>query len=483
MLAIAIAIACSRAPEPTALDGQDPGARHHDPVAQDQQHPPIPAHDPIWEWDAGGFVGHSQWYGEHSWTDVRMRVAGHMTIAGRDLARIQASRGDLEGAAATWHALHTDLMALDIPDEGVAGQLVAVVRAHAQREAELLDALAAGSALPTRTPGTLGAARVAVLGLSANPDPQQAKAAQADLEELLDERPDLDLDAFEDFDARHELRVRLYEAALDSGDPLGLEEPWGYWEASELRRQALILGYVAGRLGGDDWSSRVAELDGTPPELDGDPLRWPSLVADALRTSSETFTPDGLGWLPTGDSLIDIGAQPGPRAIGTLSKLGLDDEAHVSWLQAEADALNLLLADDIDAVPGRIRQTTAALDAHEHGSRYYNVKQARNEAVRQLARNGRPDLALEVLSGNYPLHNQDWACPNREGILQALEGRLLAEAGRLDEAEAKLSESLQTSRDFVNLVDQAAAAPPGGGPGASPPVPDQGPPKGPPPRR
>ena len=134
-------------------------------------------------------------------------------------------------------------------------------------------------------------------------------------------------------------------------------------------------------------------------------------------------------------------------------------------------------------MPGRIRQTTAALDAHEHGSRYYNVKQARNEAVRQLARNGRPDLALEVLSGNYPLHNQDWACPNREGILQALEGRLLAEAGRLDEAEAKLSESLQTSRDFVNLVDQAAAAPPGGGPGASPPVPDQGPPKGPPPRR
>ena len=320
--------------------------------------------------------------------------------------------------------------------------------------------------------GTLRAARAEVLALSAAPEPGRARAVQAALEKLLEARPDLDLDAFEDFDARHELRVRLYEAALDAGDPLGLEEPWGYWEATEIRRQALILGYVAGRLGGDDWSARLSELDGAVPELSATPpLYWASTLGDALHTPADGFTSDGLGWLPTGDSLIDVGAQPGPRAIGTLEMLGLDDAEHVAWLQAEADALNALLAEDIEAVPARIRETTATLDAHGHGSRFYNVKQARGEAVRQLARHGRPELALDVLRDNYPLHNQDWACPNRLGILQALEGRLLAEAGRRDEAEEMLLSSLASSRAFVSLVDQAAAAPPGQGPGVSPPAP------------
>ena len=501
MLALALLLSCSSEPEPVAEPGPSttaegppgpqgrngppgpPPGQHpegHHPVDQGQQHPPIPADDPIWSWDAQGFVGQPQWYGEHSWADVRMRVAGHMTMASRDRARVQAARGDLAGAAATWQGLHEELVALDVPEEGVAGELVGVLVRAAASEAELVRALSEGAALPEREPGTLGAARVDYYALSRSQDAEAARALQASLEPLLEPRPELDLDAFEDFDARHQLRIRLYAAALDAGDPLGLDEPWGYWEASEIRRQALILGYCAGLLGGEDWSGRLEELEGTPPHLDGDPRRWPSIVADSLRSPSEGFTAEGLGWLPTGDSLIDVGAQPGPRAIGTLSKLGLEDPEHRAWLEAEARDLNALLDSDPDALPERIRQTTSALDAHEHGSRYYNVKQARNEAVRQLARRDRADLALQVLGDSYPLHHQDWACPNREGILQALEGRLLAESGQLDEADARLAKSLESSRAFLSLVDQADVAPPGTV-GKSPPA--MGPPKGAPPHR
>lgn len=461
-------------------------AGHH-PVDQGQQHPPIPENDPIWEWDAQGFVGQPQWYGEHSWVDVRMRVAGHLAMAARDKARVQANGEDYAAAAETWKALHAEVSAMDIPDEGVAGQLRDVVVAHAKARGDLLEGMASEGPLPSQVPGSLSAARVAIYELARTQDPAAARAVQADLEALLaQDRSDLDIDGFKDFDARHQLRIRLYEAALDAGDPLGIEEPWGYWEASEVERQALVLGYVAGLLGGEDWSPRLAELDWESPHLDGDPRRWPSTVSNHLHSHNEGFTTDGLGWLPTGDSLIDVAGQPGPRAIGKLSKLGLDDEEHVGWLQAEADALNALMETAVHEVPDRSRKTTSTLDAHDHGSRFYNVKQARNETVRQLAREGHPDLALEVLADNYPLHNQDWACPNREGILQAIEGRLLAEADQRDRALATLDESMETSRAFLKLVDEAAAAPPGEGPGLSPPTvggPSGGPPPGPPPRR
>ena len=67
---------------------------------QGQQHPPLPADNPVWDWDAGGFVPEYGWYGEHSWADVRMRVAGHISAAGRDKARLLAEQGRVEEALA-----------------------------------------------------------------------------------------------------------------------------------------------------------------------------------------------------------------------------------------------------------------------------------------------------------------------------------------------------------------------------------------------
>ena len=89
-----------------------------------------------------------------------------------------------------------------------------------------------------------------------------------------------------------------------------------------------------------------------------------------------------------------------------------------------------------------------------HGSRFYNIKQLRNVATRQLARGGEYELALQVLEANWPLHNQDWACPNREGILLALKGRLKALAGRPD-ADQTLAQAQAAGRSFLEDVARA----------------------------
>ncbi len=453
----------------------------------------IPADIEDWRFDAGGFVPSFEWYGEGSWDDVRMRAVGHISAAGRDLARSAAQRGDLPAAAGHYRALEAILAAVPVqPGHEHAASSLAALRAAARRDAALCETLAAGDPPAVEGEG-LAALRARVLGLALQPPGPGRRAAalelQAALEPWLEHRDDLDLWAFRDFHARHTLRVRLLDAYLDSLDPLGLEERWGFWDASELQRQALALGLTAAALGGDDWSARAeAWLPTGAPALAGPATTWPSVLAGALRAPDQAprFTVQGLGLLPTGDSLVDVAGWPGPAPIGSLAKLGLDDAEHRPWLEDKAAAFNLALGSDPSAIPALVAVAAGELDAYGHGSRYYNIKQLRNEAVRQLARAGEPALALEVLRSHWPLHHQDWACPNREGILSAIEGRLLAEAGLEPTA---LQRSVDQGQAFLVLVSQAEAAGPGAGPGRMPPRPkppegNRGPvPTGPPPPR
>jgi hypothetical protein len=97
------------------------------------------------------------------------------------------------------------------------------------------------------------------------------------------------------------------------------------------------------------------------------------------------------------------------------------------------------------------------------------VKQARNEGVRVLANRGDYKGALAVLATNWPLHAQDWACPNREGILLGIEGRLRLLAGEED-ADAVLVRALEATRKFVRHTEERERRGP------------QGPPRGPPPQ-
>ena len=459
---------------------------------QGQQHPPLPADNPAWEWDAGGFVGDFGWYGEHSWADVRMRVAGHLSAAGRDHARVAAQAGDFATAATRYEALAELLASIPAPESGHAAEINGLLIDAAQRDGATMTALAAGAA-PEVVGEGLSALRLTYLDLahrsaSGEDVSEAATALQEALKPYLEPQADLDLDAFTDFVARHELRVRLFAAYLDSLDPIGISERWGYWESAEMHRQALLIGLAAGELGATDWSGLVglALVGKIPPPSDA--LTRPTVLAEHLRSPDQVagFDADGLGWLPTGDSLIDLAGHPGPRAIGTLQKMGLDDADHRVWLDETATSLTTLLHDDPGKAVEAGREAVAWLDGHRHGSRFYNVKQARNELVRQLARAEQPALAASVLTDNRPLHHQDWACPNRAGILSAIEGRLLAEAGEV-RAEAVLERALQEGRDFLAEVDKAEAQPDHGlhPPGMNRPKGQKGPgangPPGPPP--
>jgi hypothetical protein len=452
---------------------------------QNQQHPPLPTENPAWDWDAGGFVSDVGWYGEHSWADVRMRVAGHISAAGRDRARVLAQRGDLTQAATAYAELARELDAIPTPGSGIARRIVRPLQAAAHRDAVLLGALAVKTAPPAEGDG-IAAARARYLGLAlrhakGEDVADDARALQSQLGPHLAVDSRLDIDAFDNFDDRHILRVALVDAYVEALDPLGLEERWGYWRPGEARRQALIIGLSAGLLGGEDWAWKLeGALEGTMPDVSGVPaIRWPSALAEALHEPDQAadFTVEELGWLPTGDSLIDTGGGPGPRAIGTLTRLGIDDPEHRERLTTWEQELDGLLGTQPADVPAAVARITDTLDAFGHGSRFYNIKQARNAAVRQLARAGHPDAALLVLRTNWPLHNQDWACPNRDGILLALEGRLLAEANQPDASLEVLERSLQASTDFLANVTAAERARPGEGPGQRPPM-GPGPPGG-----
>ncbi|MFH1464021.1 MAG: hypothetical protein ABIO70_06530 [Pseudomonadota bacterium] len=463
-LFIVVLAACTPQPQPNtpvAVPAPPPGPTQN--LDHGQRDPPLPADNPSWRWNAGGFVADPHWYGEHDWAAVRMRVAGHMAAAGRDLARLRASRGDYAGAAQAYADLAATLDAIPAPQEGIAAEIEGLLEDAARRDAALCAALAGGAPMPAAA--GLARQRIRLLDLershAAGEDVAAgAQALQADLGSYLTLRGDLDLDAFRDFDDRHRLRVLLVQAALDAQDPLGLNERWGYWEPSEIRRQALILGLAAGELGGDPWDARLAgALEGTVPPPGPDPLLRPSEIAAALRDPDQRpgFGPEELGRLPTGDSLVDVAAFPGPRAIGRLERRGLEDPEHLAWLTAQADALNAALADNPGEALALGREAAAWLDQDPHDSRYYNVKQLRNALVRQLALAGQHDLALVALDDAWPLHNQDWACPNRAGILMAIQGRLQAEAGN-PQAEATLEAAMRESRDFLRQVDEAEAA-------------------------
>ncbi len=162
------------------------------------------------------------------------------------------------------------------------------------------------------------------------------------------------------------------------------------------------------------------------------------------------------GRLPTGDSLIDVAAHPGPLAIGDLMKWGLDDKEHRRWLENIAKEINSLINGKPEAAVQKSREATEKLNKADHGSKFYNIKQLRNAATRQLARGGRFNAAANLWMDSLKLHHQDWACPNREGIVLAVAGRLQAEAND-SKAENTLKEAMAAGKKFLELTIKAEA--------------------------
>jgi hypothetical protein len=212
---------------------------------------------------------------------------------------------------------------------------------------------------------------------------------------------------------------------------LHLDPVWGHWTPAEASRQVRVL-------------QQAAQSGATTPG---------EIRSLAIRQEGGRFSAEDLGQLPTGDSYVDVGGEPGPAAIGRLERLDLGDPVHRKKLTSLADRLNRLLAQSPEKIPAALGEWVSTLEEMGHGSRYYNIKQARNSGVRQLARSGAWKPALAVLAENLPLHAQDFECPNRDGILKGLEGRLLLQAGD-PRAEVTLVEAMERAEHWMAQVEE-----------------------------
>jgi len=396
-----------------------------------QKSPPLPPELEIWTWDAGGFVGDPIWYGEHDWDGVRMRLMGHLAWAGRERARLVSRRGELAAARAEIVRAQRDLqLAAPRRRNGVASSLHrALVHAMA-RDVAIFDSL-------TGKPVPVADDAAAVIGSAiVRQDPSRLLAR------LESAPPALDIDEFQNFDERHKLRVKQWAAWGTIGDPIGLVPNWGYFNRRAWLR--IHRGLVV--------RSQAIQATTSPK----------ATLLTLATTAPEEANPivvDDLVALPTGDSLIDTAAAPGPRAIGRLWMMGDDDAAYVDWIEQLAERLNALADSDPAGFVEAIRTAVAALDKHTHGSRFYNIKQLRNAGVRVLASRGQHTEAAKLLADQRPLHNQDWACPNRAGILRAIEGRAALAGGDLSTAQAALTEASTLARAFLQEVAQAEKNP------------------------
>ena len=408
-------------PEPTP----DPPAKvEHVGIHDGEQHPPIPADSPAWRHDPGGFVPDVRFYGERDWDGVRMRVAGHLAVIERDRARLAASQGRYDAAANIYAALAETLGQMAPTSTGPAAEITRLAGDAAERDAALMKAIHTGKQIQDGT----GLAGVRAALLTA-PEHGLSEEKKRELGRIIDRalsiQPRPDIAAFADFDDRHQLRVRLWALYLDAVDPVEFADPWGYFT----------------------WSVYADAAETLRARLDGKE-RSPT-------PSSQRFTIEGAGGMPTGDSLIDVAGQPGPKSIGRLARLGLDDPNHRQWIEDTVFVLNTKMKETPGGVLPIVQSRTDFLDSKGHGSRYYNIKQLRNETVRRLAAQGQERLARQALSMHFPLHHQDWECPNRAGILMAIDARLAAVGGHGD-AESRFKEARRLSDEFLQQVATAA---------------------------
>ena len=433
-------------------------------VQEGVQHPPIPADSPAWRHDPGGFVPNVNFYGERTWDDVRMRVAGHIAIIERDRARVEAMSGRFEQAAAVYVALAKTLSQMIPAAGGPATEIPTVARDAARRDAALMSGLHTGHiALDGQGFSRL---RAEYLSLAVvyrkNPNGVALRSQASDLMQrirMFNESGYQRFDhlLFEDFDGRHALRVQLWEQHLDVADPIGLDEPWGHFTESEVRRQAGALYAAVAMLSGQEPDMGLDWVGSWPDLRSVDPVYWPSEIARAktMKDQVPAFSVEGIGRLPTGDSLIDVAGEPGPGSIGKLERLGLDDPKHLQWLEDTVFVLNKMMKDNPGGLVSTIKSRGDYLNQMQHGSRYYNIKQLRNAGVRQLARAGHARLARQILALNFPLHHQDWECPNRAGTLIAIDARL-AVAARQPDAEAQMVEARRLSDEFLAEISKVA---------------------------
>ena len=408
--------------------------------------------------DSPGFQPDPRYYAEASWDDVRLRCAGHLDAAGRDLARSRVAAGDLHGCAAVYDDLTRMLEGVRI-SAGAGVGIHHSLAAAAARDARACRALARGEDPPDPGSGMGSAraryaafARAAAAGTAPDPDPVERALAP------LSVRPEgLEIDRFQvridDYQDRHALRARLVAAYADDVDPWGFSDPWGYRLPEERPRQAKAIAEAVRAVG----SGEVAGL--TLAAL---------LVLPAARLAAEepSLSTEDLVAMPTGDSLVDVAGFPGPRSSGALAALDPSDPVTRAWFTERAARLTAAPPDSLPAVVEDVVRETERLGLGD--SRYYLAKQIRNAGIRSLARRGDWEAARQVTAALRGPFGMDRKVPDMDSVLLVIEGRLAVLAGDPD-AEGLLRAALASTEAFLAEVD-AAEARGASGPRALPPV-------------
>jgi tetratricopeptide (TPR) repeat protein len=472
MMLLLLSLSCSQSIDEKPSEQVPATTTITENLDQGQQHPPIPADNPVWEWDAKGFVPDHGWFGEHNWTDVRMRVVGHIAIAYRDLARSYAEEKDFKKSAEIYETLAKTIQQIDTSKSTFAEEIKLILYRAAQRDANYLRAIDKMT-MPTEK-GNLSALRGRFFQLIQESPSNQVALEQLklDIQQYTAIRNDLDITNFSNFTDRHRLRVELFKAYSDSVNPLSIDDPWGYWQPTDYQRQVKSLIFAIDEI-----------LQNSTSFTDALVLPSKYSLAELKKTTvNSTSVVEEFGRLPTGDSLIDIAGQPGPMGIGSLMKLDVSDPKHQEWLKKHSSAILNNIKDNPEEAIKLCEEAISILDSHPHGSRFYNVKQFRNACTRQLAISGHYTQAHRVFMQSFPLHHQDWACPNRKGLLLAISGRLLLKAGNIEAGRKELQQAIASGLSFLDKVQQAEQGklngpfPPtfGGGPSSHPHNPQPG---------
>ncbi len=444
--------------------------------------------------DGTRFIPDPFFYGEETWDGLEIRLQLYLAYQYKDLAVVDVAQNRLDAALDRYRRLEQRLTARPVDevilrdiheallDWARRAQCVLLVRLGDRNAAStclmrvhwgtgkgeaawrdfLQGALRGVTAGETGVEGSLAA--VAARYRELLPGPPWTPRATGPAPTMAD---------------RHRDRLDRVHAYVVWFDPLATRQPWGVYGPAQTQR-ALWARAIAATLAAHlEPASRRAALSAL---LDGlvkapdiavaraqlEPLvqaAGPVDPMDALvtaETAAQTrdrvqphTSADLIQGMPTGDSYLDLLGQAGSPPVGKTEKLSLDDPEHRAWTAHYVDAINNAIAEGRtgDIAP-LLQKMIRELDAYPFDSRYFNIKRVRNEGIRLLVLTGQPDRALSLLDGFFPLQDLDYRVPCRQGVLEAVRGRILLEAGKLDKAREAFSRALGHTERWLGYMDR-----------------------------
>lgn len=432
-------------------------------------------------------------YGEETWDGLELRLQLYLAYQHKDLAVAALARGRPETARSHYEALAQALQARPVR-ESILRDIHAALIDWATRAQAALEVVSmtptAASTLLNQVPWKNDPADTAwrrfldaAIRFREN-DPKEActlaKQGAGILRRLLPGPPwrPIAHGPAPTMADRHRDRLDRVQAYVRWFNPFSTREIWGQYDQVETTRSLWVRMTAATLAQCGDATQRAkavqALLDHLPESagltvdrnrlLRGvstgpqDPIALLTLADTSIETDEQAHpqtSVERLQGMPTGDSYLDLLGQAGAPAVGRTRKLSLDDPDHRAWTAQYATAINQAIArGDVAQIGPILEHMISELNQHSFDSKYFNIKRVRNEGIRLLVATGQPDQALALLQGFFPLQDLDFRVPNRRGVLEAIRGRILLAAGRLDEAEQAFRQALDHTRRWLEYVDR-----------------------------